>query len=61
MKIKISNTNSVASTPRDATIKNVLTIIPKKTENKTKFFLYSFLRGRKKVTNKPGREKSRMQ
>lgn len=61
MKAKISNANKVAKTPSDAIIKNVLTIIPKKTENKTKFFLYSFLRGRKKVTNKPGREKRRMQ
>lgn len=48
-------------TTNEAIIRKDLTIIPKIIENNTRFFLYSFFKGLKKVTKSPWREKSRMQ
>lgn len=55
MSSKISTTEKIE---RDATIKKVLTTIPNNTENKIRFFLYSFLSGLKYVATSPGRENS---
>ncbi len=39
-------------------IRNVLTTIPNRIENKIRFFLYSFLSGLKYVAKRPGSENS---
>lgn len=41
---------------KEAIIKNVLITIPNKTENKMRFFLYSFFKGLKYVAKRPGKE-----
>lgn len=43
---------------RDAPIRKIFINIPKSTENKIRFFLYSFLSGLKKVEIRALREKS---
>lgn len=55
-KISIQRKKMIIAT--DALIRKIFINIPKRTENKTRFFLYSFFKGLKNVTNKALREKS---